>query len=211
MNKLTGGMLIALEGIDGSGKSLLAKNLYQEFLEKNLPVVLTKEPGGSLLGKQLRTILQEQTVPVCPKSEFLLFAADRAQHFETIIIPALNKGNIVISDRLSDSSLAYQGYGRGLDLNILQTVNNWTMNNITPDIVLYVRVDIETAFQRLKNRNLALTAFEKERKSFFETLQKGYEEIFAGRTNVITLDGTMLPEQIKQIAVDKIITWMQQQ
>lgn len=211
MNKLTGGILIALEGIDGSGKSLLAKNLYQDFLEKNLPVILTKEPGGSLLGKQLRTILQTQTTPLCPKSEFLLFAADRAQHFETVIIPALNEGKIIISDRLSDSSLAYQGYGRQLDLNLLQMINDWAMNNIKPDIILYVKVDIETAFERLKKRNITLTAFEKEQKNFFETLQRGYEEIFSTRDNVIMLDGNVTPEKITQAAIDSIMVWMQKQ
>src|SRR5438128_3339250 len=103
MHKLKKGILIAIEGIDGSGKSSLAKNLYQELLNQKYAVLLTKEPGGSPLGLQLRTIVQEKKVAVCAKAEFMLFATDRAQHLDQVIIHALDEGKIVISDRMTDS------------------------------------------------------------------------------------------------------------
>src|SRR5438067_1616217 len=111
----TQGMLITIEGIDGSGKSTLAKNLYQHLIANDVDALLTREPGATPLGKALRTILQEKNVAVCDQAEYLLFAADRAQHFKDTIIPALAKGTVVISDRMADSSLVYQGYGRGLN------------------------------------------------------------------------------------------------
>src|SRR3972149_5899470 len=123
-------MLITLEGIDGSGKSTLAKKMADTLHN----VVLTKEPGGSALGKKLREILQMQPVPITPIAEFLLFAADRAQHFDEVVIPALEQNKIVISDRMADSSLVYQGYGRGINMENIKLVNKWVMQDITPDI-----------------------------------------------------------------------------
>src|ERR1700730_16197149 len=132
MNK---GMLIVIEGIDGAGKSTLAKSLADILTTQGNTVLLTKEPGGSQLGKQLRTILQNQPIPITPIAEYLLFAADRAQHIEQVVKPALERGAIVISDRMGDSSLAYQGYGRGIDKNNIRTVNQWAMQGLTPDLV----------------------------------------------------------------------------
>ena len=135
---LQSGLLITIEGIDGSGKSTLAKNLTT-YLQREYETVLTKEPGGSALGKQLRTLLQTQPVPITPLAEYLLFAADRAQHFHEVIIPNLKKGRIIISDRMADSSIVYQGYGRGLDREKIKYVNQWAMQGVQPDITFYVQ------------------------------------------------------------------------
>ena len=116
MQQLKHGILIAVEGIDGSGKSSFAKNLTEFFTSHDIATCLTKQPGGTPLGKQLRHILQTQSVPLCSKAEYLLFAADRAQHMHEVIAPALQEKKIVISDRLADSSIIYQGYGRGLEI-----------------------------------------------------------------------------------------------
>ena len=205
------GILIAVEGIDGSGKSTLAKNVHAQLCALKLPALLTKEPGGTALGKQLRTILQEKNVPVCQKTEFLLFAADRAQHFEELVIPALHSNKIVISDRMADSSLAYQGFGRGLDLSMLSSINTWAMNGIKPDITLFVKVSAQQAFERVAARNETLTSFEKETIEFMERVAHGFETIFKNRTDVVYLDGTKTPEQITNDALQYIHTWMQQQ
>jgi dTMP kinase len=111
-NFINRGKFITIEGIDGCGKSTLAENLTGALTKIGAPVLLTKEPGGSELGKSLRKILQEQHYPVCDKAEYLMFASDRAQHYKQLIQPALAAGKIVISDRWGDSSVAYQGYGR---------------------------------------------------------------------------------------------------
>lgn len=208
MHKLQKVILIAIEGIDGSGKSSLAKNLYQEFLNQKYAVLLTKEPGGTPLGLQLRTIVQEKKVPVCAKAEFMLFAADRAQHFEQVIIPALDEGKIVISDRMSDSSLVYQGYGRGLDMNAITAVNNFVMNGIKPDITVYVKVPLAIATERIMKRNLTLTSFEKEKEDFVSKLANGFDQLYKNREDVIIVDGTQTQELITQEATSKILSWI---
>jgi dTMP kinase len=204
MHELSKGFLIALEGIDGSGKSTLAQLIAHQLAQDQYRVCLTKEPGDSPLGALLRTIVQEKKVPISSKAEFLLFAADRAQHIEQVIMPALAEKKIIISDRLADSSLAYQGYGRGLDLNLIKTVNTWAMNGIEPDLVVYVKVSPALAFARIAKRQESLTSFEKEKKSFFAKLTAGFDQIFKTRTNVIHLDGTQTPAQLCEQAIQEI-------
>lgn len=211
MHKLQKGILIAIEGIDGSGKSSLAKNLYQEFLSQKYSVLLTKEPGGTPLGLQLRTIVQEKKVAVCPKAEFMLFAADRAQHFHELIVPALAENKIIFSDRMSDSSLVYQGYGRGLDMNAINTVNDFVMSGIKPDITIYVKVPLAVATERIMKRNLALTSFEKEKEDFVSKLANGFDQLYKNREDVIIVDGTRTQEYIMQEATSKILSWIKQQ
>lgn len=208
MHKLKNGILIAIEGIDGSGKSSLAKNLFNEFLAQHYPVMLTKEPGGTPLGLQLRTIVQEKKVAVCAKAEFMLFATDRAQHFVQVIIPALNEGKIIISDRMADSSLVYQGYGRGLDMNAINTVNNFVMNGIKPHITIYVKVSTHVANERIMKRNLALTSFEKEKEDFVAKLAYGFDQLYKNREDVIIVDGNQTQEQVLQEAIEKILPWI---
>lgn len=193
MKTLTQGMLIAIEGIDGSGKSLLCQNLYKK-LQPLLPVILTKEPGGSELGSIIRQLLQHQPIAIDSKAEFLLFAADRAQHFSTTIIPALQEKKVIISDRMADSSLAYQGYGRSLGTDMINTINQWAMQGITPDITIYVRVDIHTAIERLNTHRTTLTAFEKI--EFLTKVLAGFEEIFHNRKDVLIVDGCKKPQEI---------------
>lgn len=200
------GTLIVIEGIDGSGKSTLAQALAAMMQENGRSVVLTKEPGGSNLGKTLRTILHERPVAICPTAEYLLYAADRAQHFQETIIPALTQGATVISDRMADSSLVYQGYGRGLDKTMIANVNQWAMQNIVPDIVIYIKIDPATAASRLKNRE-TLSVFEKERHDFTNRLIAGFDELFKERSNVITIDGTLSPQEVTQIAYQKVQSW----
>lgn len=204
--RMTGGgsgILIALEGIDGSGKSVLAKNLYNYFA-KHTKVLLTKEPGGSDLGKQLRTILQEHTQPIDPKAEFLLFAADRAQHFTQVIIPHLQQNYMIISDRMADSSLVYQGYGRGLDKDIIKKVNAWAMQNIKPDLTVYVQIDAATAAERFTSRNTKLSRFEQEKTVFFEKLIAGYNELYQHEEHVIIIDGSQSPAAVAAQAQQEI-------
>lgn len=198
------GLFIALEGIDGSGKSLLARNLTKKLTKEGIQTLLTKEPGGSPLGTMIRSMLQDRPITITDKAEYLLFAADRAQHMEEIIISHLDKGYWVISDRSADSSVVYQGYGRGLSIDMIKSVNAWTMNNIEPNLILYVDIDIDTAFERITKRNERLTAFEKEKKEFFKRVQHGYETLYANKKNVVRLDGSLSPEELIQAAYHAI-------
>lgn len=196
------GKFITIEGIDGCGKSTLASGLSERLRSRGVNVVLTKEPGGTSLGNVLRQILQEQENSVCGKAELLLFVADRAQHYEEILKPVLQGDNIVISDRWSDSSVAYQGYGRGLDVENIKLINNWVTEGLQPDIVFYIKLDAQTAFDRIKRRDLNLTAFEKEKVEFWNRVADGYERIFAGRSEVFILDGRLNQEDLLQKAFE---------
>ena len=200
MNQLKHGVLIAIEGIDGSGKSTLARTLRNSLTKEKLSVILTYEPGDTKIGKGIRKILQEKTVPICNITEFLLFAADRAQHFNDIVIPGLTNKSIVISDRMADSSVVYQGYARGLDIETINTINRWAMQNVTPDITFYVKISLKEALTRLKKRKELPTSFEKEKNSFKKKLIKGFDSIFKDRPDAIILDGTQSAEMLHKKA-----------
>ncbi len=199
---ITTGKLITIEGIDGSGKSTLCKAIFTKLEKKKYSCRLTKEPGGSELGKHLRTILHERTNPLSDKAEYLLFAADRAQHFDRVIQPSLKEGKIIISDRMADSSLAYQGYGRSLDCSMIEAVNHWAMNAIKPDVTIYLKIDINTALNRIKQSRDSLTAFEQEKYLFWQRVTAGFEEIFSKRSNVLTLDARQSTEELATHAID---------
>ena len=199
------GYFIALEGIDGSGKSTFAKKLAQNLRKKGREVILTQEPGGSEFGKQLRTILQHQEIPISAQTEFLLFAADRCYHFKNIVIPGLREGKIVITDRCADSSLAYQGYGGGVDLSMIAQVNEWAMQGVVPDAIFYLAVTLETAQQRIEQSRGTLTAFEKRGKEFWRRVQEGFETIFASRDNVITIDANQDKQAVFDAAWKRLI------
>jgi dTMP kinase len=200
------GILIAVEGIDGSGKSTLAKNLAQAL--EPLPVLLTKEPGATALGCQLRDLLQTKDYAMCPKAEFLLFAADRANHFEYVILPSLEKKMIVISDRLSDSSVIYQGYARGLDIDIIKMVNQWAMNHRKPDLTIYVRLEPSQAKKRLINRKIPLATLEKQGNEFSKKTFEGFEALYAGRSDVLMLDATLDTTELTKQAKEAIMSWI---
>jgi dTMP kinase len=202
------GVLIAVEGIDGSGKSTLTQLLYEILASKQLPIVLTREPGGCAMGKNLKDILQSPTSSPCAKAEYLLFAADRAQHFHEVVLPALRKGNIVFSDRMADSSLAYQGYGRGLEKHFIQTVNSWSMNGRHPDLVVYVHVPVAVALERIHGRG-KVSPFE-EKIHFLEKVQEGFEQLYANKSNVLRIDGTQMPQVVAQKTSKQICTWLTQ-
>jgi len=208
MSKLKQGLLISIEGIDGSGKSTLANNLRDKLQKNKLPVVLTYEPGDTKFGKQLREILHEKKYNICGKSEFLLFASDRAQHFQDIIIPKLKEKNIILSDRMADSSVAYQGYGRGIEIDMIDTINRWVMQGITPDITFYINISLESALKRLKKRKGRPTSFEQEKEKFTKKIITGFEKIFKENPRAIILDGEQSPEMLTKIAYANIKQWL---
>lgn len=208
MKKIARGFLLVLEGIDGSGKTTLAERLRVAFQARGREVLTTKEPGGTQLGMEIRHLAQHSAMAVVPEAEFLLFAADRAQHIKTFVHPALQKGAIVISDRMADSSMAYQGYGRGLDRDMIAAVNKWVMGAVEPDLIVYVKVDWKIAWERIHKRGEVLTKFEQEKKDFFEQVAHGFDEIFKHKQNAIMLDGAQdqdtLFEQTMRIVESKL-------
>jgi dTMP kinase len=162
---------ITFEGVDGAGKSTHLNWFADALRQRGLDVVVTREPGGTLLGEQLREILLNQTMSI--GTEALLMFAARLEHIEQVIKPSLSAGKWVISDRFSDASFAYQGGGRGLDWEKLKQLEQWVHGDLQPDLTLFFDVPIEVARQRLAN-NVSLDRFEQEHADFFERVRSGY-------------------------------------
>ncbi len=169
------GYFISFEGIDGSGKSLMIKKLSAALQERGFAVLLTREPGGSDLGRALRkTLLRCDGAAPDIRTETLLFAADRAQHVAQVIRPALAAGQIVLCDRFADSLLAYQGYGRGLALAELQALNRYATAGLSPDLTLLLDLTPAQAQERLRRRH---DRMEREKSDFFARVAAGYRTL----------------------------------
>ena len=142
-------MLIALEGIDGSGKSTIAKRLVEKLRESGTSVILSREPGGTAIGEQIREILlQQESLSMLPTTEMLLFAAARAQHVGELVRPALAEGLIVVADRFVDSSLAYQWGGRGLEKRAVDLAIELATDGLEPDLRILLDLPVESALRR---------------------------------------------------------------
>ena len=168
------GLFITFEGADGCGKST-QRDLLKEYLEnKGFEVVLTREPGAKGLGEEIRKLLLHYDGYVSPKCETFMFLADRAQHVDTIIKTAVEEGKIVLCDRHTDSTIAYQGHGRGEDIEHLTYLNNVATSNFKPDLTLVYDVDIDTALSRRGNDR---DRMEQAGKDFQIKVREGYKKI----------------------------------
>jgi dTMP kinase len=142
-------LFITFEGPDGSGKTTQAQLLYEYLQERGYPVFLTREPGGTGIGDQIREVLHSlENVEMLPRTEILLYSASRAQLVGQIIRPHLARGEIVLCDRYADSTLAYQGYGHGLDLQVLQVITAFATSGLKPDLTIYLDIDVEEGLRR---------------------------------------------------------------
>ena len=178
------GVFITLEGIDGSGKSTQFKMLAEALSNRGLEVVVTREPGGTVLGERMRAVLlSNESRNLAPAAELFLMAADRAQDVAEVISPALEAGVVVISDRYADSTVAFQGYGRGLDLDIIDDVNRLATGGLTPDITILFDLDPRQAQSRLDARitgessfgfEPGMTRFDEEKLDFHLRVRDGY-------------------------------------
>ena len=168
------GLFITFEGADGCGKSTQL-NLLQKYLEeKGFETVVTREPGAKGLGEEIRKLLLHYDGYISPRCEAFMFLADRAQHIDTIIKTAVNEGKIVLCDRHTDSTIAYQGYGRGEDIEKLKYLNTLATDGFIPDLTLVYDVDIDTA---LKRRGDDRDRMEQAGKDFQIKVQQGYKKI----------------------------------
>ena len=171
---------ITFEGVDGAGKSTHLAWFADTLRQRGPDVLVTREPGGTPLGEQLREILLNQ--PMSIGTEALLMFAARLEHIEQVIKPALHAGKWVISDRFSDASFAYQGGGRGLDWDKLSQLEQWVHPDLQPDLTLFFDVPVEVARQRLRSpdntrpSNTSLDRFEQEQADFFERVRAGYHK-----------------------------------
>lgn len=167
-------LFITLEGPDGSGKSTQARLLAEEVTSYGHDVLLTREPGGSPIGDQIRKILFNLTnTSMFPSTEFLLFSASRAQHVYEVIQPHLQKGGVVISDRYFHSSLAYQGYGHELDLEVLKRVTSFATGGLLPDLILLLDLPVEEGLNRRKSEG-KWNRLDDYQVEFHQRVRKGY-------------------------------------
>lgn len=170
-------MFISFEGIDGVGKSTQLEMLQAYLLEKGHTVVRTLEPGGTELGQEIRHLLLHRKGDVAPRAEALLYAADRAHHVATKIRPALARGEIVLTDRFFDSSVAYQGAARDLDVNQVRDISLWAVDNLVPDLTILLDLPAEDAMSRRSQTGTEPDRLEQEKVDFFERARQMYLEL----------------------------------
>ena len=183
-------LFIVFEGGEGSGKSTQAKALEKQLLKLGYRVVHTHEPGGTLLGDKLRRWLKWGR-GLTIKTELLLFLASRSQLVSRVIRPALEKGYIVICDRFEPSTFAYQGYGRGMDLNLLATLNGLVTDGLKPDLILLLDLQAEEGLARKK---IKLDCFEREESDFHQKVREGYLQMAAAEPERWMVVDATLPE-----------------
>ncbi len=201
-------MFITLEGIDGSGKTTQIKLLYDYLKQKKGRVVLTREPGGTRVGELVRSlILGEDYAELEPQAELFLLLADRAQHVREVIAPALLAGEIVLCDRFIDSTVAYQGFGRGVDINFIEQLNAMVIDMCVPDLTIVFDCEPRVVFERLRRRTGVdrshLGRFEREEKTFHRRVREGYLWLAEREPQRVTLvDGHESVEEAHEVVVE---------
>ena len=192
-------MFITFEGIEGSGKSTQSKKLYEFLCSKNLQVILTREPGGTLAGEKIRAILLDEEIEkLDAKTELLLNFAARLEHVEKLIKPALRDGKIVICDRFFDSSFAYQGSAFGLDFAEIEQIKNFAIGDFAPDITFLIDAKVETTFERIKNRS-DNNRYEKLGFDFHQKVRDGFLQLAQKNSRIKIINGENSADKIFQL------------
>jgi dTMP kinase len=191
------GAFISFEGIEGTGKSTQAALLARALEDRGLKALLTAEPGGTAIGSRIREVLLcVEHGAMDPVTELLLYAASRRQHLAELIMPALDEGRVVITDRFSDSTSAYQGYGRGLDLGLIDTLDRAVTGGLKPGLTILLDVDVETGLRRNRHIN-KVDRLELEDVAFHEKVRAGYRAIReAEPRRVKLLDASATAEEV---------------
>ena len=188
------GLFITVEGIDGAGKTTHLGWLGEYFASRGRSVVATREPGGTPLGEALRGLLLTSDYPIHAETEALLMFAARREHLDKVILPALAKGQVVLCDRFTDATFAYQGWGRGVNLAQVEILERWVQHGLQPDLTLYFDVPVHVSQERI-SRGQPLDRFERERTGFFERVRAGYEDRAARN-----------PERVRVIDASRSVT-----
>jgi len=171
-------LFVTFEGIEGSGKSTHLRRLAAHLKARGLPVVETREPGGTDAGSAIRALLLgTEAIPLTPLGELLLYCADRAQHVHEVVRPALAAGRVVLCDRFSESTIAYQGYGRGLDLGRVRALDAEARDGVVPGLTFLFDCPVEEGLARARARTGAGDRFEREVVSFHERVRDGFREM----------------------------------
>jgi dTMP kinase len=193
-------LFVVVEGIEGSGKSTLLAGLAEHLTAAGHAVAVTREPGGTPVGDAIREIFLNRVLSISPLAESLLVTAARAQHVADVIRPALADGRIVLCDRFTDSTLAYQGYGRNVDLSALRTICAIAADGLEPDLVLLIDLPVRVARERLRERPVGADRIESEGDAFHERVRRGFLELAAESLRHVIVDGTEPPQRVLEIA-----------
>ena len=202
---MTRGKFITFEGGEGCGKSTQVRRLKTALEGDGIEVVLTREPGGTWLSEEIRHLIKDQTTDApCDRSELLLFLAARAQLVRNVIRPALEAGKWVVSDRFSDSTLAYQGYGRGLPLDDLRRMNAFACEGLKPDLTLLLEVRPEVARERMRSREAATNTtadrLERAGEEFHARLRTGFVALAKAEPDrIVTIDANGTPDEVWEL------------
>jgi dTMP kinase len=203
------GKFIVFEGVEGSGKTTQIQttaNWLQSWYGEDKSVVITREPGGTKLGRAIRQLLLEDpSSEIGNRTELLLYAADRAQHVESVILPHLDRGDIVLCDRFSDSTIAYQGYGRGFDRAEIDSINQIATGGLQSDLTLWLDLDVSIGLERVSLRGkpdrLELASLD-----FHQRVRQGYQELANVYPNrIVRIDADRSPADI-QVEIQAILT-----
>lgn len=205
-------MLITLEGIEGSGKSTQMKWITAHLEKKGRRCVVTREPGDTAIGKKIRSILLDpESRGLDPLAELLLYAADRAQHLGERVLPRLAAGDVVVSDRFFDATTAYQGYARGLDLEVIEKIHAMVLKGLRPDLTLLLDLPPEVGLARAHaalaagDRTASESRFEQEALAFHEKVRKGYLTLAHREPErFVVIDATCSPDEVTEEIVRAI-------
>lgn len=200
------GIFITLEGGEGSGKTTHARRLCEWLRTQGLKVLHTREPGGTLLAEQLRNLLLDKSAEtIAPETEAWLILAARRQHVDHVIRPALARGMAVVCDRFSDSTMAYQGYGRGLDLRVLRTMNNWATGRLAPQLTLLFDVPVPVGLRRRRSRGTTQNRLDRETEQFHRKVRAGFHALARREPRrIMVIDSTQPLESVAQ-TVEKLV------
>ncbi len=208
------GLFITFEGNDGSGKSSVIETIKKELIDRGYDVIYSREPGGSRIAEKIRdVILDVNNVGMDPKTESLLYAASRREHIVKTILPALKEGKIVLCDRYLDSSLAYQGFARGIGIDKVYDMNLYATESLLPDLTLLICVSPEIGMNRIKqNQRGSLDRLEIEKMDFHKKVYNGYLEVQKKFPNrIVIVNGEASKEQVKKEALDIVINFIYKQ
>ena len=196
-------MFITFEGIDGVGKSTQLNLLETYFQERGYQVIKTLEPGGTDLGKEIRHLLLHRKGEVSPRAEALLYAADRAHHVATKIRPALEEGKVILADRYFDSSVAYQGAARDLDVEEVKNISLWAVDGLIPDLTILLDLDASLAVERRSKTGSEPDRLEREKVDFFERARAEYLKRSA-ESRFLVVDATLAIDEIQAVIRERL-------
>ncbi len=200
-------MFITFEGSEGSGKSTQVKLAAEYLRSLNFDVAVSREPGGTLIGEQVRTCLHDfKNKNMTAEAEVLLYSASRAQYVKEVIVPALKSGVIFISDRYADSSIAYQGYGRGLDLQALKHITQFATGGLRPDLTILLEIDVSAGIERREHGGAEMNRMDLQTKSFYERVEKGYKALVAAEPERWVIVDANQPKESVQSEIRRILT-----